>query len=163
MKNIATNINLSLSKACCCIVLASFGRNCSQKCVNTVGSFYCDCEEEFVLDINGAVCLPRIECAENNLCEQNCLRQKGIDTCLCNPGYRLDTDNINCLEIDECGENTDTCDVTNGVCSNTIGNYTCSCVAGFILKSANLCEGINLIYKQQHDFYKLVFLLLFFL
>ena len=83
------------------VFLASYGRNCSQTCVNTPGSFYCDCHEGFYLDVNGILCIAEATCAKN-LCEQSCERQKGVDTCTCGSGYVLNTDNVTCLDIGEC-------------------------------------------------------------
>lgn len=39
---------------------------CDQICENIEGSFYCDCEEGFVLSDDGATCVDVDECAEDN-------------------------------------------------------------------------------------------------
>lgn len=37
---------------------------------------------------------------------------------------------LSTLDINECTLGTDTCD-TNAKCTNTVGNFTCSCKTGF--------------------------------
>ena len=34
-------------------------------------------------------------------------------------------------DVDECLEGTDNCDQDNGICTNTRGNYSCSCDVGY--------------------------------
>ena len=48
-------------------------------------------------------------------------------------------------DIDECERGTATCDVS-AECTNTDGNYTCSCSSGY---SGNgmICIGVNTIYN----------------
>ena len=38
---------------------------------------------------------------------------------------------IDYTDIDECSEETDSCDQYHGMCTNTPGNYTCSCEIGY--------------------------------
>ena len=57
----------------------------------------------------------------------------------CDDGFRLsggfnsilDKEIYSCVDIDECNDGTDTCDVDNAACANTVGNYTCTCNAGY--------------------------------
>ena len=35
------------------------------------------------------------------------------------------------LDIIECDEKTDNCDDANGICTNTIGSFTCTCKEGY--------------------------------
>ena len=55
------------------------------------------------------------------------------------------------LDIDECEEGTDGCDYN---CTNTLGNYYCTCMDGYELESDNqTCTGSNLLnihYKCVH-------------
>lgn len=61
--------------------------------------------------------------------------------CTCNPGYVLATDNTTCIDQDECKANTSTCDATYGVCTNTIGSFTCACLEGYRVGPNNECQG----------------------
>lgn len=100
--------------------------DCHQECINTNGSFTCECLEGFVLDSNNRTCsgmqispcdyvdawlttyscgwficstvAPGNECPQNNSCSQNCLRINGtqIEQCSCRRGYQLSSDNTTC-------------------------------------------------------------------
>lgn len=100
--------------------------DCHQECINTNGSFTCECQEGFVLDSNNRTCsgmqispcdyvdawlttyscgwficstvAPGNECPQNNSCSQNCLRINGtqIEQCSCRRGYQLSSDNTTC-------------------------------------------------------------------
>ena len=41
-------------------------------------------------------------------------------------------DLLPCADVDECSDaDLNMCDTENGVCVNTVGNYTCRCINGF--------------------------------
>ena len=50
-------------------------------------------------------------------------------TCVCDPGYALA--NGECADIDECAVNNGGCDA-NALCTNTDGDNTCACNAGYL-------------------------------
>lgn len=64
-------------------------------CVNTVGSYNCQCRDGFTHShSNDKVCVDVNECLDNaQICEQECNNVWGGYRCSCHQGYRLHTDN----------------------------------------------------------------------
>ena len=106
------------------------------------------------------------EC-ETTACSHGCNNTVGSYYCFCPAGYRLASDNHTCngeswlmplasnwlvdymfghatwqlIDIDECSEGSDSC---AQLCINTVGSYTCSCTAGYILVGQSCVgEGVN--------------------
>ncbi|XP_059150292.1 uncharacterized protein LOC131937116 [Physella acuta] len=120
-------------------------------CVNTNGSYGCDCIDGFKKTIlNKAQC---IECENGTFghnCSQNCscvtsntdYCNKVNGSCVCKQGWtgdRCQTD------FDECGNKTFDCP-ENSNCVNTNGSYDCDCIDGFkktILNKAQCIECEN--------------------
>lgn len=45
------------------------------------------------------------------------------------------------LDEDECN-GTNSCDITNGGCTNTVGSYNCTCDSGYMLNvDGSTCDG----------------------
>ncbi|XP_069460043.1 adhesion G protein-coupled receptor E3-like [Ambystoma mexicanum] len=71
-----------------------------------------------------------------------CLEDSGSPVCNCKPGYRNRNRESSfkpeiaqsCDDIDECAENPEVCG-PHTVCTNTPGNYSCSCLSGFIFSA----------------------------
>ena len=65
-------------------------------CMNTVGSFRCECETGYVYDETSHQCIDRNECVMSNgglgVCLGNarCVNSPGSYECVCPEGYRLD-------------------------------------------------------------------------
>ena len=120
---------------------------CSDVCVNTVGSFECACDGDRVLLSDQRTCTDTNACAVNNGdCNQVCnndVSSGGLVSavCSCNPGYELTGDQQTCVDIDECLQGISGCDVQ---CTNTLGSFVCSCNAGFSLNAdARTCSDFN--------------------
>ncbi|XP_038117535.1 multiple epidermal growth factor-like domains protein 6 isoform X3 [Culex quinquefasciatus] len=79
--------------------------NCQQKCVNTEGSYRCECFPGFERNELGQ-CLDVNECLESNGgCSKNarCINLAGSFRCMCPPGFKIGKDRRTCFEIkDRC-------------------------------------------------------------
>ncbi|KAH8849537.1 Neurogenic locus notch likerotein 1 [Schistosoma japonicum] len=102
---------------------------CESKCVNTYGSFRCECENGYVVaQDNPKKCIPT-ECLTkchlgNGKCDQ-------AGKCQCLKGYEGEWCNI---DINECTLGTHNCDQ---ICINTPGSYLCDCHSGYKLNATN--------------------------
>ena len=129
-------------------------------CVNTYGSYYCDCYTGYHLISNQRYCIDTNECLTNNgNCDQYCRNTIGSYYCSCYWRYYLNTtDHHSChgimdhnlvfyysfyytnSDIDECALGTDNCWHN---CYNTIGSYYCRCRSGYRLHYGYRCYDIN--------------------
>ncbi|RUS86243.1 hypothetical protein EGW08_005985, partial [Elysia chlorotica] len=99
----------------------------NSNCVESPGSYFCQCLTGFAYD-NGT-CVDINEC-EIARCDQSCTNTIGSFKCSCEAGFNLlnDTD---CIDIDECASNsTNDCAQT---CRNLLGGYQCGCLSGYRL------------------------------
>ncbi|XP_015599681.1 fibrillin-2 isoform X1 [Cephus cinctus] len=102
-----------------------------EKCINTVGSFYCSCKIGFRRDNLTQACVDINECQlpENEcLPSQRCDNTLGSYTCTrflpCGTGYTLNVATQICEDDDECILGTHDC--SEGYhCRNTLGSYRC--------------------------------------
>ena len=85
--------------------------NCEQMCVNTIGSYMCNCSEGFMLN-------------------EDLFNCSGMISFCCADSVVMTSHVLYIVDIDECVEGSDSCD-TNATCTNTIGNYTCMCNLGY--------------------------------
>ena len=107
-----------------------YDNKCQQLCINTEGSFHCDCNEGYKLDSNGSSCADINECHElNGGCEFGCRNTIGSYQCYCYHGYELkngthcDTE-LQCIVI----RNIDSKEYRFSCAGNynlTITNFTC--------------------------------------
>jgi len=93
-------------------------------CKNTHGSYQCDCISPYVKSDDGQKCG---DCRKGRLenCHADAICLTGL--CVCNNGYR--GDGKQCKDINECQESPDVCG--EGRCSNTKGDFDCTCVNGY--------------------------------
>ncbi|CAH0562071.1 unnamed protein product [Brassicogethes aeneus] len=62
---------------------------CSQRCVDTPASFYCDCNHGYKL-VDNKTCKDINECEIPGSCSQQCVNDKGGFKCECERGYQRD-------------------------------------------------------------------------
>ncbi|XP_025078086.1 uncharacterized protein LOC112554507 isoform X2 [Pomacea canaliculata] len=121
---------------------------CAAICKNTDGGYVCSCPAGEILDPDGLTCksCPNgtygIDCNHTCNCGQRAERCDKETGCVCRPGWQgtdCDTD------IDEC-HNQDVihkCTLTNAICVNSPGTYTCKCDVGFSLDQGGICKDID--------------------
>lgn len=100
-------------------------------CMNTPGSFECQCKHGYVYDINSHQCIDENECLRvPNPCEGNaqCTNLPGSFECRCPEGYKHGSSYLDCVDIDECIERPMVCN--NGECKNLQGSFQCICHTG---------------------------------
>ncbi|MED6293045.1 hypothetical protein CHARACLAT_006813 [Characodon lateralis] len=124
----------------------------NSRCINTNGSYYCNCKDGFALQKNpgnftadqSGRCRDINECKTfQGICGPNAFCNNTISnfTCTCEQGFVSSTgltvfhpsDNVTCTDKDECKEEN-ACGL-NASCQNTQGSYYCICNTGFGLKS----------------------------
>uniref|UniRef100_A0A3Q0QZ31 Fibulin 2 n=1 Tax=Amphilophus citrinellus TaxID=61819 RepID=A0A3Q0QZ31_AMPCI len=114
------------------------GSICQQICVNTIGSFQCECNPGYVLQEDG------FSCAQGNICEQQCTPVGGEPHCFCSPGFALRADGRSCQDINEC-LSAHACQL-NERCVNTAGSYACQrlidCPPGYQINN-DICEDVD--------------------
>ncbi|KAL3857455.1 hypothetical protein ACJMK2_012125 [Sinanodonta woodiana] len=106
--------------------------NALKVCVNTNGSYECNCVSGYIKDENGT-CIDINECMDPvvNLCEQVCVNTPGAFFCSCNTGFTIHSENkTNCIDIDECSNGQSGC---QHICKNTAGKFACDCYYGYSL------------------------------
>jgi len=127
---------------------------CSERCVNTPGSFHCECTTKgFLLAPDGLTCTDKTCKEGNGGCEHVCQPSgNGQYHCACFPGYKLNDDNHNCTDIDEClSLNDDFQHKCSQICHNQAGSYYCECGDGFTLShNGRTCEDVDECYKNEH-------------
>ncbi|XP_077381445.1 adhesion G protein-coupled receptor E5-like [Festucalex cinctus] len=114
------------------------------KCINTNGSYYCQCEDGF-RNIYGSVNFTGVDgqCQDKNECDTGvqvcghmakCINRIGSFSCSCPDGYTNTSKNRDCIDVNECEEaenrKEDICG-SKGSCKNVNGSYWCKCAKGY--------------------------------
>ncbi|XP_051159872.1 uncharacterized protein LOC127280708 isoform X2 [Leptopilina boulardi] len=121
-------------------------KNCEFKCVNTEGSYRCECPEGMMLGEDKYTCKDINECVSNEghgPCQDTCHNLVGGYECKCDglPGTILSSDNHTCHESGPCSIRNAGCSHT---CISTMGRVFCLCPDGFMLEDDwKTCQDVN--------------------
>ncbi|KAJ7410241.1 Latent-transforming growth factor beta-binding protein 2 [Willisornis vidua] len=113
-----------------------------QRCINTPGSYHCQCKEGFAMGPRGQ-CEDVDECLVEGTCAHGrCVNLDGSFRCSCYQGYEVAPDGKSCQDIDEC---TAQAACPSRLCLNTEGSYSCmACDTGYtVSRDSSTCEDID--------------------
>nr|Q8C088.1 RecName: Full=EGF-like and EMI domain-containing protein 1; Flags: Precursor [Mus musculus]BAC27650.1 unnamed protein product [Mus musculus] len=125
---------------------------CQQRCINTLGTFHCECDTGYRRHADERTCIKTDPCAGANGCAHLCQTENGMARCACHAGYQLSEDKKACEDINECAGELAPC---AHHCVNSKGSFTCTCHPGFELGAdrkhcyrieleiVNICEKNN--------------------
>uniref|UniRef100_A0A8D2M6L8 Multiple EGF-like-domains 6 n=1 Tax=Zonotrichia albicollis TaxID=44394 RepID=A0A8D2M6L8_ZONAL len=116
---------------------------CQHRCVNTLGSFYCECQPGFRLHTDGRTCLALNSCALNNGgCEHDCVQVTlAQHRCQCRHNHQLHQDGKRCILRNPCSDRNGGCMQR---CLNHRGRARCECHPGYLLApDGKNCEDVN--------------------
>uniref|UniRef100_A0A452S9M8 Fibrillin 3 n=1 Tax=Ursus americanus TaxID=9643 RepID=A0A452S9M8_URSAM len=118
-------------------------------CVNTDGSFRCECPFGYSLDFTGIRCVDTDECSVGHPCgEGTCTNVIGGFECACADGFEPGP-MMTCEDVDECSLNPLLCAFR---CHNTEGSYVCTCPAGYALREDGaMCRDVDECADGQQD------------
>nr|XP_015220808.1 PREDICTED: fibrillin-3 [Lepisosteus oculatus] len=118
-------------------------------CINTDGSFRCECPFGYNLDYTGVNCVDTDECSIGNPCRNGtCTNVVGGFECACQEGFEPGP-MMTCEDINECALNPLLCAFR---CINTFGSYECTCPAGYTLREDNrMCKDQDECAEGLHD------------
>ncbi|KAK2894364.1 hypothetical protein Q8A67_011593 [Cirrhinus molitorella] len=110
-------------------------------CINTDGTFRCECSFGYRLDYTGINCEDTNECDLGNPCGNGtCTNVEGAFECSCDEGFEPGP-MMTCEDINECSQNPLLCAFR---CVNTVGSYECRCPAGYVLREdRRMCRDQN--------------------
>ncbi|XP_063036507.1 fibrillin-2 isoform X2 [Melospiza melodia melodia] len=118
-------------------------------CINTDGSFRCECPMGYNLDFTGVHCIDTDECSIGNPCGNGtCSNVVGSFECSCHEGFEPGP-MMNCEDINECAQNPLLCAFR---CINTYGFYECTCPVGYELREdQKMCKDLDECAEGLHD------------
>ncbi|KAL4612783.1 fibulin-1-like isoform X1 [Arapaima gigas] len=99
-------------------------------CVNTIGSFRCECRAGYIFNSMIRGCEDINECRHypGRLCAHKCENVDGSYQCSCTMGFKLASDGRNCEDVNECESNP-----CSQECANVYGSYHPPCAAVYSL------------------------------
>ncbi|KAM5307226.1 LOW QUALITY PROTEIN: fibrillin-3 [Glossophaga mutica] len=117
-------------------------------CVNTDGSFHCECPFCCSLDLIGISCVDTDKCFTGHPCgEGTCTNIIGGFECACADSFERPM--MTCENIDECSLNPLLCAFR---CHNTEGSYVCAYPAGYaLLEDGAMCQDVDECVDSRHD------------
>ncbi|XP_068954872.1 fibrillin-3 isoform X1 [Petaurus breviceps papuanus] len=118
-------------------------------CINTDGSFRCECPFGYSLDYTGVNCVDMDECSVGNPCGNGvCANVVGGFECTCDEGFEPGP-MMTCEDINECSLNPLLCAFR---CINTKGSYECTCPSGYMLREDRvMCKDLDECAEGLHD------------
>ncbi|KAI1905149.1 hypothetical protein AGOR_G00013160 [Albula goreensis] len=118
-------------------------------CINTDGSFRCECTMGYTLNYTGVHCVDIDECSVGNPCGNGtCTNVIGGFECNCEDGFEPGP-MMTCEDINECGQNPLLCAFR---CINTFGSYECTCPGGYTLREdRRMCQDLDECAEGLHD------------
>ncbi|PKU36869.1 hypothetical protein llap_12825 [Limosa lapponica baueri] len=118
-------------------------------CINTDGSFRCECPFGYNLDYTGVNCVDTDECSIGNPCGNGtCTNVVGGFECACDEGFEPGP-MMTCEDINECALNPLLCAFR---CINTFGSYECTCPSGYALREdRRMCRDLDECAEGLHD------------
>ncbi|EDV27739.1 uncharacterized protein TRIADDRAFT_53736 [Trichoplax adhaerens] len=115
--------------------------SCNQTCINSIGSYTCQCNIGFKIATNQRDCEDIDECVQSEPCHQICNNEYGHYRCACNPGFELDDNNSTCLPLISCDPGLSNC---TQICAVINDSAICSCNKGYHLAEDNTtCDDHN--------------------
>ncbi|XP_022800806.1 uncharacterized protein LOC111338572 [Stylophora pistillata] len=114
---------------------------CSDTCINTPGSFVCQCNAGYSLGIDKKTCTDIDECSPVGNCMHVCENTQGSYNCKCNADFKVDPDDSKkCIPMNPC-EGNHGC---QHVCYQSNGQDKCSCNAGYELNGdGKTCSDVD--------------------
>ncbi|XP_067114081.1 fibrillin-2-like [Osmerus mordax] len=118
-------------------------------CINTDGSFRCECPMGYALNYTGIHCVDIDECTVGNPCGNGtCTNVIGGFECNCEEGFEPGT-MMTCEDVNECTQNQLLCAFR---CINTFGGYECTCPSGYALREdQRMCQDLDECSEGLHD------------
>uniref|UniRef100_A0A8C4DE92 Latent transforming growth factor beta binding protein 3 n=1 Tax=Dicentrarchus labrax TaxID=13489 RepID=A0A8C4DE92_DICLA len=122
-------------------------------CINTEGSFQCQCYPGYQRTQEGSHCEDINECERPSNCQRGrCINNMGSYHCECQKGYVL-VGGRRCQDRDECAEDRSLCQ-PYGSCENRPGSYMCLCNHGYVLsEDKHHCDGKPALIPSKKECY----------